>query len=299
MPLSTYELRKRLDHGSVVASAHKIFQFPVGESHINFAPTATTQIAFLTGADGNDLMALAMWADAIHRYNSELESILILPYLPGARADRGTPLGAKVYADFINSLDIDKIVTLDPHSDVAPALYDRLHVVSLDQLPIWNHLIHPDRPMNGIVFNWEVDGIIAPDLGARKRAEAVAAKLEVPIFQAMKHRDFRTGELSGFSCEPLPRTPGRHFLLVDDICDGGGTFLGLADTLNLLPENLGLWVTHGIFSNDAEMKLVEKFNFLASTDSHPGSRLLDGSWSANVHRYSVLEFLISTVKGIN
>lgn len=248
----------------------KAFLFPGGESHVALgqdapAPTEvirpmpatrrnahTTQVAYLHGASGDDLMTLAMWADAAKRNGHA--SVAFIPYLPGARQDRGVPLGAKVYADFINSLDIDRIVCVDPHSDVMPALLNRLTVINLDQLPIWPHL--------GTFV-----GVIAPDAGARKRAELVAGKLGVPIYQANKHRDFATGKLSGFTCEALPETG--NLLVVDDICDAGGTFHGLAAATGLPAERLALWVTHGVFSPRAE-SLSERFALIATTDSHPG-----------------------------
>lgn len=296
MTLSLYERRTLLDGGTKIVSAHNLFRFPGGESHLNFEPTSSLQIAYVTGADGNDLMGLAMWADAIRRHPSRskgrMDSVLLLPYLPGARADRGTPLGAKVYADFINSLDIDQVITVDPHSDVAPALYDRLTVVSLDALPVWN-----------MQTMQNYDGVIVPDLGARKRAESVAVKLNLPVYQAMKHRDFATGQLSGFSCETLDAdllARAQRFLIVDDICDGGGTFLGLAEELRsqgVGRENLGLWVTHGIFSQDV-VKLSEKFSYIGTTDSHPGSAQTRGSYAGTqFHVISLLNYLInSTVK---
>lgn len=275
MALKLYEHRRRIDDNILLDAAHKVFQFPGGESSVDFTTiTATRQVAHLTGADGNDLMTLAMWADGVHRHKAH--STLLLPYLPGARADRGVPLGAKVYADFINSLGIDEVITVDPHSDVAPALYNNLHVIHLEELPFWE-----DKK-----GKW--DGIIIPDLGAVKRASAVAAKLDLPTFQAKKLRDFKTGKLSGFECENLPWSPignPGHYLVVDDICDGGGTFLGLADALPP-HERLSLWVTHGIFSNQAAAKLYTKYVAIHTTDSHPGSNLLS-------HESKLLQFMIN------
>jgi len=64
-------------------------------------------------------------------------------------------------------------------------------------------------------------GIIAPDKGALNRAEALAHAFEVPLYIGGKTRDFETGKLTGFTMESLPE--GGKFLIVDDICDGGGT----------------------------------------------------------------------------
>lgn len=255
MALTTHELRRHVDGGTTVRpTTSKVFCFPGGEAHIAFAePTASTQIAYLTGGSGDDLVALGMWADAVRR--SGQTSLAVIPYLPGARQDRGRPLGAKVFADIINGFGIDQVVCFDPHSDVIPALLDRLTVVTLDDASWWHGL-------------GDFTGVIVPDAGARKRAELVAGRLNVPIFQAMKHRDFATGRLTDFTCEPLPDS-GR-FLVVDDICDGGRTFLGLADATGVPRERLGLWVSHGVCSPGSE-RLAERFGLIATTDSHPGA----------------------------
>lgn len=241
-------------------AGHEVVKFPAGEAHINMGhiTKGTIQIAHVQGCGHDDLFSLAMWADACKRANCK--TAIMLPYLPGARADRGSPLGAKVYADFINGMHVDCVVCVDGHSAVAPALYKQLVALPLDSLDCWNNFPH-------------YGGVIAPDIGARARAESVAAKLKLPVYQAMKHRDFATGKLSGFSCETIPAM--QPMLVVDDICDGGGTFLGLADVLKLPRNVLGLWVTHGVFSNFAFPRLFERYGHVYTTDSFVQDEQLD------------------------
>jgi ribose-phosphate pyrophosphokinase len=281
MTFTLYEQRRKLDGGTALVFAnHNVFQFPGAESHVVLEPTASVQVAYVQGADGNDLMKLAMWADACKRYGG-LKTVLALPYLPGARQDRGAPLGAKVYADFINSLGIDHVVALDPHSDVAPALYDRLTVVPITA-------VIPPRV--------GYTGIIIPDLGAVKRAESVATLFALPTYQATKKRDFATGRLSGFECELLP-SDGRY-LVVDDICDGGGTFIGLAEATGLPREQLGLWVTHGIFSKGLE-ELRERYSWIGCTDSHEGRPVRLTAYREDwLTVVPVIDKLVSKVKGL-
>ena len=68
------------------------------------------------------------------------------------------------------------------------------------------------------------------------------------MIQASKRRDVATGKLSGFAVD-LPEGEG-NYLVVDDICDGGGTFMGLADAAHASEyrATLDLFVTHGVFS---------------------------------------------------
>jgi ribose-phosphate pyrophosphokinase len=97
------------------------------------------------------------------------------------------------------------------------------------------------------------------------RASRVAAACHLPLYRAEKHRDSDTGKLSGFTCEPLPET-GR-FLIVDDICDGGGTFMGLAEATGVPKDRLGLYVSHGVFSGSAHL-LHNHFGEIVTTDSY-------------------------------
>jgi ribose-phosphate pyrophosphokinase len=114
----------------------------------------------------------------------------------------------------------------------------------------------------------EFVGIIAPDAGAAKRANEAATLYQLPVYQALKKRDAATGRLSNFTCETLP-SEGK-FLVVDDICDGGGTFIGLAKATGLPKERLALWVTHGIFSGKAA-DLKNFYSAIYTTNSHPGN----------------------------
>jgi ribose-phosphate pyrophosphokinase len=99
-----------------------------------------------------------------------------------------------------------------------------------------------------------VVGIIAPDEGARARAVHFRDRFypEATVELATKHRDPQTGALSNYQLSALQRA-GRY-VIVDDICDGGGTFNLLADAFTRRAAELegactlDLFVSHGIFS---------------------------------------------------
>jgi len=266
----TLTFRTKTTQGWTIDSPLNAFTFPGGEAHITGTDDkyiAEYQIADLRGADSHELFQLAMWADACKRRYEK--TVLILPYLPGARADRGIPLGARVYADFIGGLHLDQIITLDPHSWTMPnALRFGPVPGYLSIFPV-SRIIKRELGDRGDVYNHPYVGVIAPDKGAVDRAQAAAKALHVPLFKAEKHRDFETGKLSGFTCEELPETG--KLLLVDDICDGGGTFIGLAEATGLTDERLDLWVTHGIFSQGLST-LRSYYGHIYTTDSW-GTRL--------------------------
>ncbi len=292
----TLTFKAREANGEIINSALSEFTFPAGEKHIKqtegrdlqpveiavFQPTPETM--------HDDLFTLAMWADLLAQHHEDLKTVLIMPYVPGARADRGLPFGLSIYAGFINELDIDQIIIFDPHSQRTPEL-----VSGFDSLTVtYSHELFAQPHMKAVLNGY--DGIIAPDKGAVKRATDMADLANIPVYTAEKTRDFETGKLTGFALDGLPQ--GGHYLLVDDICDGGGTFLGLADAIGLPKEQLDLYVSHGVFSKDALKNLPEKFGYVFTTNSFAPNRELNGDDLGQYpvfRKFDVIRFLYSQI----
>lgn len=231
--------------------------------------------------DGSPLIkhALPVQADALILRPTSLESFvkgmfladayaergkripnLILPFIPGGRQDRLNPAGdflftLKSVGKMINERKFDTVTTIDPHSNVSGMAIDRLQVY-----PIANMLGN---------FYVGYDAVIAPDAGAGHRAQEAASILGVlrgtpmPVIQAEKTRDVETGKLSGFAVNV---EKGKHYLVFDDICDGGGTFVGLGEKIREQGANAGLFVTHGIFSKGLDT-LNSIYKVVTTTDS--------------------------------
>lgn len=241
------------------------FQYPGGEWDLKalLDPLeGSIWIAQVFGADPTDLVKASLFAEAGHDRNQPF--VLMLPYLPAARSDRemdGRPCGARVYGNLINSMRAQQLITIDPHSTAAK---DKYHfVTALEPYPLI------ERALEECGHRHRYDAVIAPDKGAVHRASIAAETLGVDLYQAEKQRDTSTGKITGIKMtESLP-TSGHHYLVVDDICDGGGTFMGLAEATELPRERLSLWVTHGIFSGKATL-LRQRYEHIYTTDSHPG-----------------------------
>lgn len=245
--------------------------FPSGEKHIRIKELVPWNGVTLVYRDmSGDLMKLGMAVDICRRAN--VKSIeLFMPFVPYARQDRvavdGDPFSIKVFAAFINSLELDKVTIVDPHSEVTPALINNVSIIHQHEIAA-----------KAIIQLHEITGekisLVAPDLGAAKKVKALQAYMykeynaPYPIIQCDKTRCPETGGITGFKI--LEGSPfGRHCLMVDDICDGGGTFMGLSDVIR---ENgsLGqsLYVTHGIFSKGIGA-LSHKFQSIFMSDSLP------------------------------
>ena len=90
--------------------------------------------------------------------------------------------------------------------------------------------------------------MVAPDQGAASAPAPARAWPGVPLVHAEKTRDTNTGAITG-TLVHSDHIGARNFLIVDDICDGGRTFIELAKVLRPLTDGqVKLYVTHGIFS---------------------------------------------------
>src|SRR6218665_1326360 len=115
--------------------AFEAFTFSGGEPHIKLKPDFdTTQPVMISHRlnSFNDLGLLCVAVDALKRMKVK-EIGAFIPYFPAARQDRvmvgGEPLTVKIYADIINTLQLNKVMVFDPHSEVTPALLNNVEVI--------------------------------------------------------------------------------------------------------------------------------------------------------------------------
>lgn len=251
----------------------------------------------------DDVIALMLLADAIAHFNRGVRKTVFIPYMPYGRQDRvcnpGEAAAASVFARLLNFALFDRIITLDPHntdkfsaetfnSDPIPQVDILDTYFSLLSIMSWQQHIQADyvrsaKSIHGVAPPpaWNPTEaerladyvVVAPDKGACKKAQAVADKLfgGKCIF-ANKVRDPATMEIT--NTEILPATDGqdiqiegKHLFVVDDICDGGRTFIELAKELKKHnPASLTLYVTHAIFSRGVA-PIKEHYDVIIHTDS--------------------------------
>jgi ribose-phosphate pyrophosphokinase len=260
------------------AIACESFVFSGGEPHIRLSPLENPQqpvTITVQARTAADFILVLLANDALRRMGCS-QIRLFMPYFPAARQDRamttGEPLSAKVYAQLLNAAGFDCVTVFDPHSDVAPALLDRCQ--SVDNFDFVSFVLRqlPDASSHTL---------ISPDAGAARKIGKLADRLGLAkVVQCTKSRDVKTGQLSApmvFSEDQQ----GADCLIVDDICDGGGTFIQLARALRA--KNAGrlrLCVSHGIFSKGLD-PLLEHFDHVFCTNSfyngpsHPSLTVFD------------------------
>ncbi|WP_144106846.1 ribose-phosphate diphosphokinase [Paraburkholderia sp. BCC1886] len=241
-----------------VALPHTALRFPGGEIHVTLGEHVSAMkgdrlcefdiTAHLPNADA--FMELLMVTDALRRSYPGSPLNLHMPYVPYARQDRvnnpGESHSSKVFCSLINAQNYNSVTIQEPHSDVTTALLDR--VVVQDPLPAIARVV-----TQVVAHSGQAPVLISPDAGARKRTLKIAKALNLEVIYADKVRDTKTGAITGTEVQGI--VPDAPLLVIDDICDGGRTFIELG---KVLPgaSYLYLYVTHGIFSKGLDDLLV-------------------------------------------
>lgn len=214
----------------------------------------------------DDFLELAMTCDAIRRIAGwDVDLVLFTGYFPYGRQDRvcnpGEAFSVQVYANLLNTLNFYSVVVADPHSDVIQGVVDRCSILEqhdvIRNFGELNKYISKEGPL-----------LVSPDAGANKKLQKLCKSyFRSSFIRADKARNMVTGEITEtiVYCDDLE---DRDVLIVDDICDGGYTFIKLAEALKAKGAGkVSLYVTHGLFSKGVEALLDNGIDHIYTTDS--------------------------------
>ena len=219
--------------------------FNAGEVHVkisDFDISVDTIFIRAKIENSEDLMTLVMITEAL-KVMTYAKLILFLPYLPYSRQDRicntGEALSVKVFANIINSLEFTEVHTEDNHSDVGTALINNCYNKEV-------HDIFDNYPN----LSKDFDFLVSPDAGANKKVQKISNKFMIPMIRADKTRELGTNKIKDtIVYTSKEEIQGKNVLIIDDICDGGRTFIELTQALQKFePKSITLYVTHGIFA---------------------------------------------------
>lgn len=189
---------------------------------------------------------------------------LYIPYLPYARQDKpvsnSTTFAKEVFLQMILRSGLNKITTLDAHSN-------NVSIQSYSALPYIAKAIAEYKP-NVLVF---------PDAGAYARYAKEFNKIECSILVLDKVRDQESGvikslildvKLSSSDFLEKDKSQQVRMLIIDDICDGGATFISASLYLHQMYDcEVCLYVTHGIYSKGFESLINSGISRFYTTQS--------------------------------
>ncbi len=188
---------------------------------------------------------------------------LYIPYCIGGRSDRKFVEGGinyikTVIAPIINSQNFNKVTIMDPHSDVLEAC--------INNITKYTNFGVAKMALDDI--GYENVCLVSPDAGAYKKIFDVATWFGIDeIITASKVRDVKTGKILK-TVVPELSDNNMNYVIVDDICDGGRTFIELAKVIKEQKPDAKIYlvVTHGIFSAGFE-ELNNYFEMIYTTNS--------------------------------
>ena len=214
-----------------------------------------------------DQMGLVMLVNAIRTACPGITRVdCIMPFTPYGRQDapfcKGEANAMKAWADVVNSLGFQSIMILDPHS-IAVSHLNNLVIVDIVDVLRASHEFQID-PL--------AMTLVSPDAGANKKCHKIAKEFGFEkLIRADKARNLATGEI--IETEVYGDVDGDTCLIVDDLCDGGLTFIKLAEALRAKGAvKVILFVTHGIFSKGLSVfeGLIDEVYTTESWMSSPG-----------------------------
>ena len=196
-----------------------IQRFSDGEIYVEFKESIRGQFVFLiqsTYAPSDNLMELLLMIDAAKRA-SAYKVIAVIPYYGLARQDRKdrprVAIGSKLVANMLTAAGADRVITMDLHAPQIQGYFD-IPVDHLDSSAIFIPYIE-NLNLANLTF-------AAPDVGSANRIREIATYFECEMVICDKHRK-RANEIA--SMVVIGDVTDRDVVLIDDICDTGGTLV--------------------------------------------------------------------------
>lgn len=205
-----------------------------------------------TSYPANDnLMELLICIDALRRASARRVTAVI-PYFGYARQDRKTdgrtPISAKLVANLISTAGADRVLTMDLHAGQIQGFFD----IPTDNMvagPVILKDIHNRYKSDDIM-------VVSPDVGGVVRARGLARRLECDLAIVDKRRP-EAGKSEVMNI--IGDVSGRRCIMVDDMCDSGGTLCNAAQALKEAgATGVSAYVTHGVLSAKDNQRAVER-----------------------------------------
>jgi ribose-phosphate pyrophosphokinase len=226
-----------------------VAQFSDGEIMVELNENVRGKDVFIiqpTCAPTNDnLMELIVMADALRR-SSAARITAVVPYFGYARQDRRVrsarvPISAKVVADMMAIVGIDRVLTVDLHAEQIQGFFD---------VPVDNLFGSPVLLDDINRRNYENQMVVSPDIGGVVRARAVAKQLNDCDLAIIDKRRPKANEAKVMHL--IGDVKDRTCIMVDDMVDTAGTLCKAAEALkDFGAAKVVAYCTHPVLSGAA------------------------------------------------
>ncbi len=239
----------------------------------------------------DNLMELLIMVDALKRSSVERISV-VLPYFGYSRQDRRArsarvPITAKVVANMLTSMGVERLLTIDLHADQIQGFFD-IPVDNIYATPLFLADIHKQ--------NYKDTIIVSPDVGGVVRARALAKQLNSDLAIVDKRRpEANVSEVM----QIIGDVKDKCCIIVDDICDTAGTLCHAADALkDQGASKVFAYITHPIFSGKADQNINNStIDEIIVTDTIKLSKKINDT--GKIRQITVAEMLAETLRRID
>ncbi len=270
-----------------------IGRFSDGETNVEIMENVRGRDVFIiqpTSPPGNDhLMELLMMTDACRRASSG-RITAVVPYFGYARQDRRpratrSAITAKLVADMITSAGVDRLLTLDLHSDQIQGFFG-IPVDNVYGSPVLLADVWLQRYSNLIV--------VSPDVGGVVRARAFAKRLDDAELAIIDKRRPRPNESKVMNI--IGEVAGKTCVLIDDMVDTAGTLCLAAQALkDEGAAKVVAYITHAVLSGGAVARIAGSvLDELVVTDTIPLSPAARDC--GRIRQLSVASLLAETIR---
>ena len=288
--------KKVVDHLHIPLGSAQVTRFSDGEISVEINENVRGKDVFIiqsTCAPTNDnLMELIVMADALRRASAG-RITAVVPYFGYARQDRRprsarVPITAKVVADMITSVGIDRVLTIDLHADQIQGFFD-IPVDNIYGSPVLLTDLQK-QPFDNLM-------IVSPDVGGVVRARAVAKQLGEVDLAIIDKRRAKANESQVMHI--IGEVTGRDCVIVDDMVDTAGTLCKAAAALKQHgARRVVAYCTHPVLSGAAINNILDsEMDELVVTDTIPLSA--EAIASGKIRQLSLSPLLAETVRRIN
>jgi len=271
-------------------------QFSDGEIAVEILENVRGKDVFIvqpTCVPTNDnVMELILIADALRR-SSAYRITAVIPYFGYSRQDRRprsvrVPISARVVADMLTAVGINRVLTVDLHADQIQGFFD---------IPVDNVYASPVLVTDIWRQKYPNMMVVSPDVGGVVRARALAKQLGGAELAIVDKR--RPAPNVAKIMNIIGDVNGRHCILVDDMVDTAGT---LCEAARVLKEKgaakVVAYCTHPVLSGQAVERLNQsELDELVVSDTIPLSE--QAHHSQRIRQLSIADMLAETMRRIN
>ena len=283
----------------------RYLQMPLGRAHVGRFSDGEVNVELMENVRGRDvfvvqptsppandhLMELLVMVDACRRASAG-RITAVVPYFGYARQDRRpratrVAITAKVVANMLASVGVDRVLTVDLHADQIQGFFD---------IPVDN--VYASPVLLGDVWRQKYADlvVVSPDVGGVVRARAIAKRMDDADLAIIDKRRPRANESEVMNI--IGEVEGKVCVLVDDLVDTAGTLCHAATALKEVGAKLVVaYITHPVLSGPAVDRIdASQLDELVVTDTIPLSEAAQAC--PKIRQLSVAGLLAETMRRI-